>query len=145
MARNRQRAKARRARREANERVTPQKGVAGRRDVAVEAELAASAPPENEGRSDLVAAPKGKRAERAAAAQAKPPPAPAKPAVKEPRQRGRIITFLKASAAELRRVQWPNRQQVTTLSGVVLGFVVIAGTYLGLLDALFSRVVKQII
>lgn len=144
MARNRQRAKARRARREANERVTPQAGVEGRRDDAVEAELAAGAPPENEGRSDLVAAPKAKRAERAAPA-AKAAPVPAKPAVKEPRQRGRIITFLRASAAELRRVQWPNRQQVTTLSGVVLGFVVIAGSYLGLLDALFSRVVKQII
>jgi preprotein translocase SecE subunit len=47
--------------------------------------------------------------------------------------------------AELRRVQWPDRQATTTLTGVVLGFVIIAGSYLGLLDAVFSRLVDAII
>ncbi len=47
--------------------------------------------------------------------------------------------------AELRRVQWPDRQATTTLTGVVLGFVLIAGGYLGLLDAIFSRLVDLII
>ena len=40
--------------------------------------------------------------------------------------------------AELQRVQWPDRQALTTLTGVVLGFVLIMGGYLGLLDAIFS-------
>jgi preprotein translocase subunit SecE len=58
---------------------------------------------------------------------------------------GRFINFLRACVAELRRVQWPDRRQVTQATGVVLGFVIIAGAYLGLLDALWSRVVSAIL
>jgi preprotein translocase subunit SecE len=47
--------------------------------------------------------------------------------------------------AELKRVQWPNRQQTTTLTGIVLGFVIIMGAYLGALDAIFSRLIQLII
>jgi preprotein translocase subunit SecE len=57
----------------------------------------------------------------------------------------RLVQFLRSVVAELRRVQWPDRQALTTLTGVVLGFVIIAGTYLGLLDAIFQRVVDAII
>ncbi|MGH2836748.1 MAG: preprotein translocase subunit SecE [Thermoleophilaceae bacterium] len=57
----------------------------------------------------------------------------------------RVWEFLQNVWAELQRVQWPDRKQVTTLTGVVLGFVLIAGGYLGLLDAIFSRVIDQII
>ena len=42
-------------------------------------------------------------------------------------------------------MQWPNRQALTTLTGVVLGFVLIAGGYLGLLDAIFSRIIQAIL
>ena len=58
---------------------------------------------------------------------------------------GRVWQFLQNVWAELQRVQWPDRKQVTTLTGVVLGFVLIAGGYLGLLDAIFSRVIDEII
>ena len=47
--------------------------------------------------------------------------------------------------AELQRVQWPNRQALVTLTGVVLGFVLIAGGYLGLLDAIFSKLIQAIL
>ena len=47
--------------------------------------------------------------------------------------------------AELQRVQWPNRQAMVTLTGVVLGFVLIAGGYLGLLDAIFSELIQAIL
>ena len=57
----------------------------------------------------------------------------------------RVWQFLQNVWAELQRVQWPDRKQVTTLTGVVLGFVLIAGGYLGLLDAIFSRVIDEII
>ena len=57
----------------------------------------------------------------------------------------RLVQFLRSVVAELRRVQWPDRQALTTLTGVVLGFVVIAGTYLGLLDAIFQRLVDALI
>src|SRR5688500_17034710 len=58
---------------------------------------------------------------------------------------GKVWHFLQNVWAELQRVQWPDRKQLTTLTGVVLGFVLIAGDYLGLLDAIFSRVIDQII
>ena len=57
----------------------------------------------------------------------------------------RFINFLRACVVELGRVQWPDRKQVTQATGVVLGFVVIAGAYLGLLDAVWSRVVDAIL
>ena len=50
-----------------------------------------------------------------------------------------------ASWAELQRVEWPDRRTTTTLTGVVVGFVLIAGSYLGLLDAVFSRLVQAIL
>ena len=61
------------------------------------------------------------------------------------RHRPRVVQFLIAVWAELQRVQWPNRQALVTLTGVVLGFVLIAGGYLGLLDAIFSELIKQIL
>ncbi len=65
--------------------------------------------------------------------------------VAEHKDRPRFVQFLYAVVAELRRVQWPDRQALTTLTGVVLGFVLIAGGYLGLLDAIFSRVIQAIL
>jgi preprotein translocase subunit SecE len=65
--------------------------------------------------------------------------------VEKHRQRPRVIQFLIAVWAELQRVQWPNRQAMITLTGVVLGFVLIAGGYLGLLDAVFSELIKAIL
>ena len=61
------------------------------------------------------------------------------------KDRPRVIQFLIAVWAELQRVQWPNRQALVTLTGVVLGFVLIAGGYLGLLDAIFSELIKAIL
>jgi len=61
------------------------------------------------------------------------------------KERPRVVQFLVAVWAELQRVQWPNRQALVTLTGVVLGFVLIAGGYLGLLDAIFSELIKAIL
>jgi preprotein translocase SecE subunit len=61
------------------------------------------------------------------------------------KERPRVIQFLIAVWAELQRVQWPNRQALVTLTGVVLGFVLIAGGYLGLLDAIFSELIQAIL
>ena|SRR5687767_12502221 len=67
------------------------------------------------------------------------------PAGEERRGLGKVWHFFQNVWAELQRVQWPDRKQVTTLTGVVLGFVLIAGGYLGLLDAIFSRVIDEIL
>ena len=61
------------------------------------------------------------------------------------KDRPRVIQFLIAVWAELQRVQWPNRQALVTLTGVVLGFVLIAGGYLGLLDAIFNKLIQAIL
>jgi preprotein translocase SecE subunit len=58
---------------------------------------------------------------------------------------GRFLNFLRASWAELKRVQWPDRRQVGQATAVVLGFVVVAGAFLGLIDALAKQVVDLII
>jgi len=58
---------------------------------------------------------------------------------------GRAGDFLRASYSELRRVQWPDRRQVGQGTAVVIGFVVVAGAYLGLLDAIWSPVIQYII
>src|SRR5689334_22435984 len=39
----------------------------------------------------------------------------------------RFLQFLKASWAELQRVQWPDRRQVGQAIAVVIGFVIVAG------------------
>jgi preprotein translocase subunit SecE len=57
----------------------------------------------------------------------------------------RAIGFLRASWAELQRVQWPDRRQVTQATAVVLGFVAIAGLYLGLADYVAKEIVEFIL
>jgi preprotein translocase SecE subunit len=63
----------------------------------------------------------------------------------ETHRRGRLIAFFVAVVAELKRVQWPDRKQLTQLTGVVLFFVLIVGAYLGALDAVFSKLIQQIL
>ena len=63
----------------------------------------------------------------------------------EHHERGRLLEFLKAVWAELQRVQWPDRKQLTQLTGVVLFFVLIVGVYLGALDAIFSKLINSIL
>jgi preprotein translocase SecE subunit len=57
----------------------------------------------------------------------------------------RAIAFLRASWAELQRVQWPDRRQVTQATTVVLGFVAVAGVYLGLADWAAQKIVNFIL
>jgi preprotein translocase subunit SecE len=155
MARNRQRAKQRQAERRA-ERLDRIGSDAPLDEESIEAvELYSGAPPEDTGRSDTVVE--------------HPPPVPefdgddedleeaidatdgaerrrARQAVHEPRHhRNRLIAFLIAVWAELQRVEWPDRQTLTMLTGVVLLFVVVMGAYLGLLDAIFSKVIDKIL
>jgi preprotein translocase SecE subunit len=57
----------------------------------------------------------------------------------------RLITFLQGSWRELQRVQWPDRRQVMQATGVVVGFVIVAGLYLGLADTVASKLVNLIL
>jgi len=156
MARNRQRAKQRQAERRAERlsRISPESPVD--EEALEEVELYTGAPPEDTGRSDTVVE--------------HPPPAPEFDGDDEDLQeavevtdgaaerrrrrqehheqrhhRNRLIGFLIAVWAELQRVEWPDRQTLTMLTGVVLFFVVIMGAYLGLLDAIFSKLIDKIL
>ena len=57
----------------------------------------------------------------------------------------RVIAFLRACWAELQRVQWPNRRAVAQATAVVLGFVLIAGSFLGLMDFVWQKVVTALL
>jgi preprotein translocase subunit SecE len=58
---------------------------------------------------------------------------------------GRLIHFLQGSWRELQRVQWPDRRQVMQATGVVIGFVIVAGVYLGVADTLAGKLVTFIL
>ncbi len=57
----------------------------------------------------------------------------------------RAVAFLRASWAELQRVQWPDRPQVSQATTVVLGFVAVAGVYLGAADWVAQKIVNFIL
>ncbi len=57
----------------------------------------------------------------------------------------RLFNFFRACWAELQRVDWPDRRQVGQATAVVLGFVVVAGAFLGLADVIAQRIVDLII
>jgi preprotein translocase subunit SecE len=71
--------------------------------------------------------------------------APGTPGAPTRRGPARFIGFLRASWAELQRVQWPDRRQVTQATAVVMGFVVVAGFYLGVADWVAQKIVDAII
>jgi preprotein translocase SecE subunit len=68
-----------------------------------------------------------------------------KQAQAEKRQRGGVIGFLVSCWAELRKVQWPDRETLVQATAVTIIFVAVAATYLGVLDTVFSLLIKQIL
>jgi preprotein translocase SecE subunit len=143
MARNRQRAKDRKSRQHQHihrENISGELEHTGEVDE-VEASIVAGADgePTEVDEAEL---------EREAIAEA-PAPAPASRAAATPSGPkpggNRVANFLRASWAELQRVQWPDRPQVAQATAVVLGFVAIAGAYLGLADAIAQKIVNFIL
>ncbi|HYF27187.1 MAG TPA: preprotein translocase subunit SecE [Baekduia sp.] len=57
----------------------------------------------------------------------------------------RALNFLRACWAELQRVQWPDRRQVGQATAVVIGFVIVAGLYLGVADRAAKELVDLIL
>jgi preprotein translocase SecE subunit len=64
---------------------------------------------------------------------------------KRPNPISRLIGFLQGSWRELQRVQWPDRRQVFQATGVVLGFVIVAGAFLGLASFAAQKIVNLIL
>jgi preprotein translocase SecE subunit len=61
------------------------------------------------------------------------------------RQRGGVIGFLLSCWAELKKVQWPDRETLVQATAVTILFVAIAAAYLGALDAAFNFLIKRIL
>jgi preprotein translocase subunit SecE len=104
------------------------------------AEPEAPAPARGPSRREL------KRQERDAAKRAKE--SAARRTTKEPvqeREHGAIRSFFASVVKELRKVQWPDRDTLVQASAVTLIFVAIAAAYLGILDAIFSRLIDLLI
>jgi len=73
------------------------------------------------------------------------PATPRAPRQAERSEGNRFANFLRGSWRELQRVQWPDRQQVAQATAVVIGFVIVAGAFLGLMDFVASRLVDLIV
>lgn len=61
------------------------------------------------------------------------------------RQRGAVSGFIASCWAELKRVQWPDRETLIQASAVTLVFIAIAAAYLGALDAFFNFLVQRLL
>ncbi len=61
------------------------------------------------------------------------------------KDRNVVVAFLISCWAELKRVQWPDRETLIQASAVTVIFVAVMAAYLGVLDAVFSRLVDLFI
>ena len=61
------------------------------------------------------------------------------------RQRGGVLGFFASCWAELKKVQWPNRDTLVQATAVTIIFVAVAAAYLGALDGVFSLVMDRIL
>lgn len=64
---------------------------------------------------------------------------------KAERQRGGFIGFLLSCWAELKKVQWPDRETLIQATAVTILFVAVAAAYLGALDAIFNELIQLIL
>ena len=63
----------------------------------------------------------------------------------KPERRRGVFAFFASCWAELKKVQWPDRDTLVQASAVTIIFVAIMAAYLGALDAAFNWLIKQII
>jgi len=56
-----------------------------------------------------------------------------------------IISYLKETRAELRKVHWPSQQEARTLTLVVMAVTIAMAAFLGILDYVFDRLIAGVI
>jgi preprotein translocase SecE subunit len=61
------------------------------------------------------------------------------------RQRGGVFGFLASCWAELKKVQWPDRDTLVQATAVTIIFVAVAAAYLGALDGVFNYLIQRIL
>jgi len=58
---------------------------------------------------------------------------------------GRIKTFFEESRRELKRVNWPSRQETTRYTLFVIGFSIVVAIFLGVLDFIFIQILERMV
>lgn len=58
--------------------------------------------------------------------------------------KGGFIQYLNDVAAELKKAQWPTKEELLRMTQIVLVLIAIVAAYCGLLDALFALITKPI-
>ncbi len=119
--------------------------VRGAGGAPVENQLAAQAFGAEDELQDMGAPPGGGGAGGAGGGSGRGGGPPGQPSGAPLRGGNRAVGFIRASWAELQRVQWPDRRQVAQATAVVLGFVAVAGAYLGLADFVAKQLVEFIL
>ena len=56
-----------------------------------------------------------------------------------------IISYFKATRTELRRVNWPDRQEATRLTAIVMVVTFFMAALLGLMDFVFAKLFGLVI
>jgi preprotein translocase subunit SecE len=99
---------------------------------------------QGDGKAAAPEQPKVQQRARARQQQVRPGATPAKQQTgrREPQPRGK---FIRESWAELKKVEWPGRNQVTQATIVVIIACAIVGAYLYVCDLVFRNLVEQIL
>ena len=58
---------------------------------------------------------------------------------------GKLINFLKEVKMEVRKINWPSREQTTRYTLVVLGVSLAVAMFLGGLDFLFTMLLEKFV
>jgi preprotein translocase subunit SecE len=111
-----------------------------------QAAVAEPEPAEVEEPADRITRRERRRAERERKAAAKESERRRAPR-EEPteRQRGAVTGFIASCWAELKRVQWPDRETLIQASTITVIFIAVMAAYLGVLDAIFNWLIQRIL
>ncbi len=57
----------------------------------------------------------------------------------------KIIAFVKEAYVELKKVNWPTREQTIKFTGMVIGVSLVVAAFLGLLDWGFGEAMREFV
>ncbi len=57
----------------------------------------------------------------------------------------KVKLFIQESKQELKRVNWPTKQETTRYTLFVIGFSLSVAVFLGILDYMFSQILKTVV
>ncbi len=56
-----------------------------------------------------------------------------------------MVSFFKEVYRELKKVEWPTRQELIRLTGIVVLVSVVVGVYIGVIDITLAKLLESII